>query len=123
MQKYSLYIVWNKLYIKFSWPFTKCFIFKSLLFDIWIAFLDHKKNNLLQKLFFVILSLLFFFGFVSKDEIIGKIEDYFDNAADQTILVVKCNDGSIKYIPDLEEFVEEVDMDASKIYVDLIKGM
>lgn len=63
------------------------------------------------------------FDVVSKDEIIGKIEDYFDNAADQTILVVKCNDGSTKYIPDLEEFVEEVDMDASKIYVNLIKGM
>lgn len=63
------------------------------------------------------------FDVVSDGQVIGKIEDYFDNAADQTILVVKCNDGTTKYIPDLEQFVEEVDMDECKIYVHLIKGM
>lgn len=61
---------------------------------------------------------------VSSDGvIIGNIEDYFDNAADQTIFVVKCNDGTTKYIPDIEEFVLDVNMDEETVYVKLIKGM
>ena len=61
---------------------------------------------------------------VSSDGvIIGNIEDYFDNDADQTIIVVKCNDGTTKYIPDIEEFVLDVNMDEETVYVKLIKGM
>jgi 16S rRNA processing protein RimM len=61
---------------------------------------------------------------VSADNvIIGSIEDYFENAADQTIFVVKCNDGTTKYIPDIEEFVLDVNMDEELVYVKLIKGM
>ena len=61
---------------------------------------------------------------VSSDgNVIGKVNDYFDNAADQTILDVKCNDGTTKYIPVLDQFVESVDMDEETVYVKLIKGM
>lgn len=61
---------------------------------------------------------------VSADNvIIGNIEDYFENAADQTIFVVKCNDGTTKYIPDIEEFVLDVNMEEEIVYVKLIKGM
>ena len=63
------------------------------------------------------------FDVVSEGSKIGVIEDYFDNAADQTILVVKCPDGSTKYIPDLEEFVLGVNFEDNTVDVHLIKGM
>ena len=46
-----------------------------------------------------------------------------ENAADQLIYLVKCNDGSIKYVPDIEEFVLDVDMDGRTVLVHLIPGM
>ena len=54
---------------------------------------------------------------------IGVLEDYMENAADQLIYLVKCNDGSIKYVPDIEEFVLDVDMDGRTVLVHLIPGM
>ena len=63
------------------------------------------------------------FDVVSEDQVIGVLEDYFENAADQTIFVVKCTDGTTKYIPDVDEFIDSVDMDEKKMYVNLIKGM
>ena len=63
------------------------------------------------------------FSVITEDKEIGIMDDYFENAADQTIFVVKCNDGTVKYIPDMEEFVKKVDLDEQKIYVELIKGM
>ncbi len=63
------------------------------------------------------------FSVIAEDKEIGIMDDYFENAADQTIFVVKCNDGTVKYIPDMEEFVKKVDLDEQKIYVELIKGM
>ena len=63
------------------------------------------------------------FDVISDGNVIGKLTDYFENAADQTIFVVTCDDGSEKYIPDVEEFVKEVNIEEEKVYVKLIKGM
>ena len=54
---------------------------------------------------------------------IGVIEDYFDNAADQTIFIVRKDDGETMYIPDVEEFVKDVDLEKEEMQVKLIKGM
>ncbi len=63
------------------------------------------------------------FKVVSNGEVIGEVVDYTENEADQTIFIVKCNDGSEKYILDIPEFVEEVDLDEGTITINLIKGM
>ena len=65
------------------------------------------------------------FGVISdKDESkIGVLEDYMENAADQVIFIVKCLDGTTKYIPDVEEFVLSVDLDEKTMLVHLIEGM
>ena len=63
------------------------------------------------------------FDVISEDGHIGVLDDYFDNAADQTIFVVKCDDGTVKYIPDVEEFILDVNMDEHTINVHLIEGM
>ncbi len=63
------------------------------------------------------------FKVISEGQEIGIMEDYFDNAADQTIFIIKCNDGTTKYIPDIDEFVKQVDLEEQCIYVQLIKGM
>ena len=54
---------------------------------------------------------------------IQQIEDYMENAADQVIFIIKCDDGSTKYVPDVEEFILDVDMDENTVLVHLIEGM
>lgn len=54
---------------------------------------------------------------------IGVLEDYMENAADQVIFIIKCDDGSTKYVPDVEEFILDVDMDENTVLVHLIEGM
>ena len=54
---------------------------------------------------------------------IGVLKDYIENGADQTIFIVECLDGSTKYILDIPEFVQKVDLDSKKIHVVMIKGM
>ena len=63
------------------------------------------------------------FKVISDGNEIGVIEDYFENAADQVIFVVKKPDGSTMYIPDVEEFVKDVDLEKEEMQVNLIKGM
>ena len=64
-------------------------------------------------------------GFDVEDENgkIGVLKDYIENGADQTIFIVECLDGSTKYILDIPEFVQKVDLDSKKIHVVMIKGM
>ena len=54
---------------------------------------------------------------------IGIIEDYMENEADQTIFICKCDDGSTKYILDLPDFVEGVDLEAGIVHVNILEGM
>ena len=63
------------------------------------------------------------FKVIADGEQIGVIEDYFDNAADQTIFIVRKDDGETMYIPDVEEFVKDVDLEKEEMQVKLIKGM
>ena len=63
------------------------------------------------------------FKVVSNGEVIGEVVDYTENEADQTIFIVKCNDGTEKYILDIPEFVEDVDLDEGTITINIIKGM
>ena len=63
------------------------------------------------------------FKVVSEGETIGEVVDYTENEADQTIFIVKCNDGTDKYILDIPEFIKNVDIEAGIIEVNLVKGM
>ena len=63
------------------------------------------------------------FKVVAEGETIGEVIDYTENEADQTIFIVKCTDGSEKYILDIPDFVKDVDLDEGIIEINLIKGM
>ena len=63
------------------------------------------------------------FDVIADNSKIGIIKDYIENEADQVIFVVECSDGSEKYIPDVPDFITDVDLDDGKVYVKLIKGM
>ena len=54
---------------------------------------------------------------------IGIIEDYMENGAEQVIFIVKCNDGSTKYILDIPEFVLGVNLESQELRVKIIEGM
>lgn len=57
----------------------------------------------------------------SNDEIIGNVEEIFNTAA-HDILVVD-SDNYEAMIPNIDEFVKEIDFDNRVIYVELIEGM
>ena len=54
---------------------------------------------------------------------IGVVKDYIENEADQVIFIIEAEDGSEKMIPDIPEFISDVDLDEGIMYVKLIKGM
>lgn len=63
------------------------------------------------------------FEVISDEGRVGTIKDYIENEADQVIFIIETDDGTEKMIPDIPEFISEVDLEESKMYVKLIKGM
>ena len=63
------------------------------------------------------------FTVMSADKKIGVVKDYIENEADQVIFIIEAEDGSEKMIPDIPEFISDVDLDEGIMYVMLIKGM
>ena len=63
------------------------------------------------------------FKVISEGETIGEVADYTENEADQTIFIVKCTDGTEKYILDIPEFIKNVDIEEGTIEVNIVKGM
>lgn len=52
----------------------------------------------------------------------GVVKDYFDSPA-QPIIVIKDNEDNERLIPAIHMFVKKVDLENSRIYIKLIKGM
>ena len=63
------------------------------------------------------------FKVISDGETIGEVADYIENEADQTIFIVKCTDGTEKYILDIPDFIKDVDIETGTIEVNIVKGM
>ena len=56
-----------------------------------------------------------------EGEVIGKVTDVFDTAAHDIIVVE--DDRTETLIPNIENFVKDIDFDENKITVDLLEGM
>ncbi|MCX7759752.1 MAG: ribosome maturation factor RimM [Hydrogenothermaceae bacterium] len=55
------------------------------------------------------------------DKKIGKVEKV-DDRLSQALLIIKCEDGKIRHLPFVNQFVEKVDTQNHRIYVKLPEG-
>ncbi|MBR1674434.1 MAG: 16S rRNA processing protein RimM [Eubacterium sp.] len=68
-------------------------------------------------------DILGFKAVLEDGTVIGTLEDYMDTPA-QTILIIKAeSDGRQIMIPDVPEFVREIDEEEKKIVIRPVKGM
>lgn len=60
--------------------------------------------------------------YTENNEYLGKVDDIF-NTGSNDVYVVKADDGKQKLLPGIDEVIKKIDLESSKIIVNLIKGL
>ena len=60
--------------------------------------------------------------YTEENEYLGKVDDIFQTGSND-VYVVKNDLGQSKLLPGIDEVIKKIDLEASKIIVNLIKGL